>query len=192
MEPETNATVLVVDDNENNRELLRALLIPEGYLVLTASNGVRALEMVGSGRSIDLVLLDVMMPDMDGIEVCEHIRQELGILTLPIVFVTALDDRRSRIRGKAAGGDDFLTKPVDDVELLVRVKNLVRVKAYHDLKEHQRMLVEKELDNVKERLLHAERLATLGKLAGSVGHELGNITGVFTGTMYFIKERFKI
>ena len=135
------ALVLVVDDQEVNRIPLTVLLEQEGHAVLEAGSGEEALEIVRGG-DVDLVLLDVMMPGMDGFETCRRIRAEPDCLTLPVVFVTSLEDRESRVRGKEAGDDDFLNKPVDDVELLAQVRNLLAVKAYHNLQARQREALE--------------------------------------------------
>ncbi len=180
--------ILVVDDDPRNRRLLDAMLRPEGYAVLEADSGEKTLELVGQGAA-DLVLLDVMMPGLDGVETCRRIRASAGPeRLLPVIFVTALGDRDSRVRGKAVGADDYLAKPIDTSELLARVRNLLDAKAYHDLRERQRQLLEQELERRQVALLRAERLATLGTLAGGVGHELNNICAVFLGTMHFVQE----
>ena len=148
--------ILVVDDELANRRLLEAILVAEGFELIEASDGASALAAL-SDPSIDLVLLDVMMPGMSGFEVCHRIRGDLGLTSLPVVFVTALGDRASRIRGKDAGADDFLTKPVDDVELLVRVKSLVRLKRHHDEKERQRHLMQVILDSMGEGVVAVDK-----------------------------------
>lgn len=169
--------ILVVDDEEPNRLLLDALLVPEGYEVLQAKDGEEALQAVAEG-GLDVVLLDVRMPEMNGFEVCKRIRNELGQRLLPVVFITAVADRMARIQGKEAGADDFLSKPLDNLELLARVRNLAQVKAYHDLRERQRQAVEEELDRTRGLLIHSERLASLGTLAAGVGHELKNVAQI--------------
>lgn len=179
---------LVVDDDDRNRRLLDALLVPEGYAVIEASCGETALDLVARGAA-DLVLLDVMMPGLDGIEVCRRIRQMPASRVLPVIFVTALGDRDARVRGKLAGGDEFLSKPIDEVELLVRVRNLLEIKAYHDLRDRQRELLEAELERRTALWLHAERLATLGTLASAVGHELNNVNAVFLSYLKFVRDR---
>ena len=178
----------IADDEPANRALLRAILEPQGYAIAEYPDGASILEALQTGPEISLVLLDVMMPGIDGIEVCRRIREELGLLTLPIIFVTALADRHSRVRGKAAGGDDFLSKPIEATELLARVTNLLKVRAYHELLAEQHTRLEAELTQTREQLLDAQRLALLGNIAGSVGHELGNITGVLKGTLSFLDE----
>lgn len=180
--------VLVVDDETMNRELLEALLIPEGCEVLQAASGPEALSIVASRRP-DLVLLDLRMPGMDGIETCRRIREELRVVLLPIVFVTAAGDRDLRIRGIEAGADDFLTKPVDEVELIVRMRNLLRLKRYHDQREHQRRLIEDDLASMRAQLVRIERLATLGTLASGVGHELNNVATVLESVLLMMGAR---
>ena len=159
--------------------VILTLLAQKDYQVVEAENGVLALRYLRE-RAVDLVLLDVMMPEMDGFETCRRIREDMGDLLLPVVFVTALDDRESRIQGKAVGADDFLTKPVDAVELFARVDNLLKVKAYHDLRANQQQLLEEELTRTRERLIRADRLATLGTLTAGVGHELGNVATIIS------------
>ena len=126
-----NAKVLVVDDNPMNVKMLADILGFNGYDVVRASGGNEALARLGSERP-DLVLLDVMMPDLDGYSVCRAIRDNPDTAMLPVVMVTALDPREERVKGVEAGADDFLSKPVNQQELLARVRSLLRIKAYHD------------------------------------------------------------
>jgi signal transduction histidine kinase len=123
--------VLIVDDERRNAELLKVLLTPEGYTLLTATNGEDALGLLAAQKP-DLILLDVMMPGMDGYEVATKIKQNPATNNIPIIMLTALDDRNARMLGLNAGAEDFLTKPVDRAELCVRVRNLLRLKAYGD------------------------------------------------------------
>jgi adenylate cyclase len=131
------ATILVVDDQANNRKLLADLLIARGYAAVTAAGGKEGLAKVASIRP-DLVLLDVMMPDLSGYEVCKQIRADPDNGILPVVMVTALDPAQERIKGIEAGADDFLTKPINQAELLARVKSLLRVKSLYDTVQQQR------------------------------------------------------
>lgn len=125
------ARVLVVDDTRANLKLLEARLSAEYFEVLTAHSGQEALDLLARER-VDVVLLDVMMPGMDGFEVCRRIKSDPGTMRLPVVMVTALDQPTDKIQGLRAGADDFLAKPVDDIALVTRVRNLARLKALND------------------------------------------------------------
>lgn len=125
------ARVLVVDDIPTNVRLLEARLSAEYFEVLTASSGREALDICQSAP-IDIVLLDVMMPEMDGFETCRRLKADPQTQHIPVLMVTALDQPSDRVKGLEVGADDFLTKPVDDVQLMARVKSLVRLKALTD------------------------------------------------------------
>jgi putative two-component system response regulator len=146
-----------------------ALLSVEGYDVLEADNGPAALKTVISGNP-DLILLDVMMPGMDGFEVCRHLKQDEQTRLTPVVFVTALDDRRARLKGIEAGGDDFLTKPFDQLELSARVKSLIRQKRLNEDLDHAEQVLFSIARTVESRDPntgdHCERLVTRGKAFG--------------------------
>jgi putative two-component system response regulator len=116
--------ILIVDDQPQNIELLEAYLVPQGYEIVTAANGEDALGKL-SGNQIDLILLDVMMPGIDGFEVTRRIRQDNTHRLLPIILVTALRETKDRVEGILAGCDDFISKPVDRMELLARVRSLL-------------------------------------------------------------------
>ena len=122
-----SARVLVVDDIEANVRLLQAKLEVEYYEVLTAPEGQTALDKAALEQP-DIILLDVMMPGMDGFEVCRRLKGNPATQHIPVVLVTALDGRRDRLTGLEAGADDFLTKPIDDVALFARVRSLTRLK----------------------------------------------------------------
>ena len=117
------ARILVVDDIEANVRLLEAKLTAEYYEVVTAADGVQALAAAAE-HDPDIILLDVMMPGMDGFEVCRRLKADPATRHIPVVLVTALDGRRDRLSGLEAGADDFLTKPIDDVILFARVRSL--------------------------------------------------------------------
>ena len=125
------ARILVVDDILANVRLLEAKLSAEYFEVVTAMNGVDALETVKRAKP-DIVLLDVMMPGIDGIEVCRRLKADPATQHIPVIMVTALDQLEDRVRGLEAGADDFLTKPVNDVALFCRIKSLVRLKMLSD------------------------------------------------------------
>lgn len=161
--------ILVVDDHPSSRMTAVALLSVEGYEVLEADSGPAALERVVEGNP-DLILLDVMMPGMDGFEVCRRLKEDEQTRLIPVVFITALNDRRSRIMGIEVGGDDFLTKPFDRLELAARVKSLVRQKRLNEDLDHAEQVlfsiaraVESRDPNTGD---HCERLVTMGKAFG--------------------------
>ena len=130
-----NPLILVVDDLAQNVRLLEAVLSPKGFRVATASSGEEALEVLGK-ENPDLVLLDILMPGMDGYEVCHRIRQDPATAFLPVIMITA-SGGEEKIRAIESGADDFVTKPFDQAELQARVRSLVRVKRYHDTIEQQ-------------------------------------------------------
>jgi len=123
--------ILVVDDTPRNVKLLADLLTVKGYAVVTAASGQEALDKIEREQP-DLVVLDVVMPEMSGYEVCRKIREIPETRTLPVVMVTALDPSEERIKGIEAGADDFLTKPINQAELLARTKSLLRIKELYD------------------------------------------------------------
>ncbi|MFA1689163.1 PleD family two-component system response regulator [Candidatus Rickettsia barbariae] len=124
-------TILVVDDIEPNIKLLTAKLLKEYYTVLTANSGKEALAILKKEK-IDIILLDVMMPEMDGCEVCKTIKTDPETTHIPVVMVTALSDIDDRVKGLEAGADEFLTKPINDTALFVRLKSLSRMKSLID------------------------------------------------------------
>ncbi|MCA3628868.1 MAG: response regulator, partial [Methylobacterium sp.] len=125
------ARILIVDDVFANIRLLEARLTAEYFTVVTAMNGPQALDICERGEC-DMVLLDVMMPAMDGFEVCQRLKSAPATAHLPVVMVTALDSPADRLRGLQAGADDFLTKPINEIALLTRVRSLVRLKHLTD------------------------------------------------------------
>jgi adenylate cyclase len=153
--------ILVVDDVPQNVKLLADVLAVKGYEVVTAACGREALERIRSERP-DLVLLDIMMPDMTGYEVCQAVRADPGIRVLPVVLVTALDPSE-RIKGLQAGADDFLTKPINQPELIARVRSLLRIKSLYDQVEAQKEELAQWNRTLEERV--AEGVAQLERLS---------------------------
>jgi class 3 adenylate cyclase len=131
MKADTPATILVVDDMPSNRKVLESALELAGYRVLAAGSGSEALDRIAQDRP-DIVLLDILMPDMSGIETCAALRRDPANEAVPVILVTALDARDKLAEGMAAGADDFIQKPVQREELLARVKSLLRVKRLFD------------------------------------------------------------
>src|SRR5450830_1432034 len=181
MKQAKQATILVVDDDKNNRKLLEVQLSAEDYAVRSAASGEEALASVAE-KLPDLILLDIMMPGIDGFEVARRLKADARSRNIPIIMVTALDSRESRLKGLAAGAGEFLSKPVDRAELLVRVGNLLKVKEYQDfLARHNDILEEQvsartaELLKGKLTLEHANRaLAALSEVNHSLVRATGN------------------
>jgi len=161
--------VLIVDDHPSSRMTAVALLSIEGYDVLEAESGSAALEVVEQTPP-DLILLDVMMPGMDGYEVCRQLKQDEHTRLIPVIFITALNDRRARLRGIEAGGDDFLSKPFDQLELSARVNSLVQQKRLNEDLDHAGQVLFSIARTVESRDPntgdHCERLVTSGKALG--------------------------
>lgn len=163
------ARVLVVDDHTPSRMTAVALLVAEGYQVDQADGGLTALGHILS-HPPDLILLDVMMPGLDGYELCRQLKQSEQTRLIPVVFMTALSDRESRLRSIEVGGDDFLTKPVDRLELSARVKSLIHQKRLNEDLDHAEQVlfaiartVESRDPNTGD---HCERLAKLAHAFG--------------------------
>jgi putative two-component system response regulator len=154
--------ILVVDDEARNVRLLALILSGQGYRIASASNGAEALAQAAEFAP-DLILLDIMMPGMDGFEVCRRLRQERRFSQLPVIMVTALEDQASRIRGLEVGANDFLTKPVDQSELTVRVRNLLQVKAFHDFLAHHNDILAEQVA-AKTRALRDAYIDTIYRL----------------------------
>ncbi|MDO8539101.1 MAG: response regulator [Opitutaceae bacterium] len=132
----TSSTVLVVDDDDVSRQLLRSLLATDGYTVVFAENGVQALE-AARRTPPDVVLLDIVMPELDGFEVCRQLRANPILHQVPIILLTALEGRATRLRGLAAGADEFLNKPFDPAELRTRVRTITRLNRFRQLSDER-------------------------------------------------------
>jgi adenylate cyclase len=159
----TPPRILVVDDVAENIRLLDAVLTPRGYIVESAGSGAEALERLAA-QAPDLVLLDIVMPEIDGYEVCRRIRSSPATEMLPVVMITA-SGRDEKLRALEAGADDFVLKPFDHAELAARVRSLVRIKRYHETIRRQAAELERwnrELERrVQEQVAQLERMARL-------------------------------
>lgn len=159
---DTAATLLIVDDETHVRKLLQILLQNQGYQTQTASSGEEALAMIAQ-QPPDLILLDIMMPGMDGYEVARHLKTDKATSNIPIIMLSALGEHSARISGLEAGAEDFLSKPVESAELWLRVRNLLRLKAFGDyLKSHSLMLEEQ----LQQRTIDLERFRSAMDASG--------------------------
>ena len=160
----TPPQILIVDDNPDNLDILQTRLARHGYEILTARDGEEALAKARDTRP-DLILLDIMMPKLDGIEVCRRLKADLSLPFMPIIMVTAKADSKDIVAGLEAGGDEYLTKPVDQAALVARVKSMLRIKQLHDtVQEQAAQLAEwnRTLEQrVQEQVAQLERLGRL-------------------------------
>ncbi|MFM8424267.1 MAG: response regulator, partial [Chloroflexota bacterium] len=138
---DVRSTILIVDDDPAGREVLVSILESDGYELILAENGFQAIELANAVHP-DIILLDVMMPGMDGFETCRRIRSEKDIAEVPILFLTALDDRQSLLSGLEAGADDFITKPPDRYELRARLLGISRLNRFRKLLDERQNLEE--------------------------------------------------
>jgi adenylate cyclase len=161
----TPPRILIVDDEPINLDILQTRLAVHGYEILTATNGEEALAVATAQRP-DLILLDVMMPKMDGIDVCRRLKADASLPFMPIILVTAKADSKDVVAGLEAGADEYLTKPVDQAALVARVKSMLRIKALHDTAQEQAARLEAQSEQLADwnRTLEqrvAEQLAEL-------------------------------
>lgn len=167
--------VLLVDDEPANLKLLLTILKSKGYQISTATNGQEALQLAAEDPP-DVILLDVMMPGMNGFEVAQALKAAQETSHIPIIMVTALRERDERLRGLAAGAEDFLTKPVDNEEVIVRVRNLFRLKKYHDIVKNQNLILEQKVreKTADLRTAYEETIYTLCRAAEFKDEDTGN------------------
>jgi CheY-like chemotaxis protein len=168
-------TILVVDDQPVNVRILQRKLEKEGLKVVTAGCGEEALDSIAISRP-SLVLLDVVMPGMDGMEVCRRLREMPGTEDLPVIFITAKDSRENKLAGLNAGGSDYITKPIDLDETLARVNTQLHIRENH----------RKNLD-LQSRLADARQAAAVGAITQGIAHNLNNLMGVVVGYVDLLK-----
>lgn len=174
------AKVLVVDDSQESVDLLEYFLKPAGYEILKAYDGAAALEIV-ENKPPDIILLDVMLPKVNGYEVCEKLKKRQSTFHIPIIMITVLKELKDKIKALEAGADDFLTKPFDSVELLTRVRSLLRIKFYYDeiIKRNQ------ELERQKEALMREDLLKK--ELTNLIIHDMKNPLFVIQGNIQMME-----
>jgi len=171
-------SILVVDDQPINVQLLKRKLEREGIRVTAAYNGLEALALVKNEKP-DLILLDVMMPDMDGIEVCQRLQADEQTRSIPIIFITARSSKEGKIEGLNVGAVDYITKPIDLDETLARVQTQLRFVA-----------INREMLDLQRRLVETRRSATIGAVTQGIAHNLNNLLGVVIGYLDLIKAYY--
>ncbi|MSU46791.1 MAG: hybrid sensor histidine kinase/response regulator [Lacunisphaera sp.] len=167
--------ILVVDDQPINVQLLKRKLEREGMTVVTAYSGREALDLVEADPP-DLILLDVMMPEMDGIEVCQRLQTGRETKAIPVIFITARTSKEGKIEGLGVGAVDYITKPIDLDETLARVRTQLRF-----------VSINRELVDLQTRLGESRRSATIGVVTQGIAHNLDNLLGVVIGYVDLIK-----
>lgn len=177
----TPPRILVVDDEPMNVDIIQACLSAQGYEIATATNGDEALTMV-IAQLPDLILLDVVMPKRDGIDVCRTLKADRSLPFIPIILVTARADSQDVIRGLEAGADEYLTKPVDHAALVARVSSMLRIKAQQDTIQAQATQLEAYAaglaahnDQLSAQLAEEAKLAEIARLLGDIGHDVKNM-----------------
>ena len=175
---EAREQILLVDDNPQNLKILYETLDGQGYRLLLANNGEKALAIAENSKP-DLILLDIMMPGMDGYEVCETLKLTNGLRDIPVVFLSALDDVESKVKGFEKGGVDYIAKPFQPREVMTRVATQIKLRRLEQaLKEKNRELsadnieMRQKLEAQREQLAHVSRLSTMGEMAAGFAHEV--------------------
>jgi len=169
---EKKPRVLAVDDQRDALRLLQIRLQNAGFDCLTAGDGANALELLGK-EPVDIIILDVMMPQMDGFEVCRRLKADERTKDIPVIFLTAKFEMEDKVRGLEVGGHDYLSKPVEQPELLARTRSALRVKQLQDqLKE--RIQLQQTINQLQQGMLSEHWQKTLGQLAASLAHEINN------------------
>ncbi|MFZ0391274.1 MAG: response regulator [Calditrichia bacterium] len=175
-----NATILIVEDNPESVNLLTYFLEPAGYRVVVAQTGTEAVSAVEREKP-DMILLDVVLPEMNGFEICERLKKNQETFHIPIIMITALKELKDKIKGLEAGADDFITKPFENVELLTRVKSLLRLKFYHDELRRRN----KELEKQKTALEREDHLKK--ELTNLIVHDMKNPLFVIQGNLQMME-----
>src|SRR5690606_16071964 len=176
--PMASPNILVVDDQPINVQLLKRKLEREGIRVTTAYNGIEALKSVAAEKP-DLILLDVMMPDMDGIEVCQRLQSNEETRSIPVIFITARTSKEGKLEGLGVGAVDYITKPIDLDETVARVQTQLRF-----------VQINREMVDLQRRLVEARRAATIGAVTQGIAHNLNNLLGVVIGYLDLVKAYY--
>jgi len=178
--PRVSSTILVADDDQPNVRLVESILKSNGYAVLRAYDGDEALRMIGEERP-DLLLLDVMMPNLSGFEVCRRLRERHETRLLPVIMITALNALEDKVQGLDLGADDFLSKPINRTELLAKVRSILRVGALQEEVERQK----KELEAANSELLVIQRFKE--SMTQMVVHDLKNPLAAIMGNIQLMQ-----
>jgi signal transduction histidine kinase len=197
MSAEQKSLILIVDDNPNNTKVLFELLKESGYRVLVAKSGESALERLQS-VSPDLILLDVMMPGIDGFETCRRLKASPANQEIPVIFMTALADTLDKVKGLTIGAVDYITKPFQQEEVLARVK--IHLKLYHLNQELEHRVEERtaalstaltQLQQSQLLLVQSEKMSALGQLVAGIAHEINNPINFVQGNVTHLDKSMR-
>lgn len=165
-------SILIVDDEPSNLKILKAYLTPAGYSIIEARSGLETLEKSGLGP--DLILLDVLMPEMDGLETCRRLKDNEATREIPVIFLSALQDSKTKVTGLSLGAVDYINKPFDGAELRLRVKTQISLRQQERQLSRYARHLEQMVEERTRQLIHADRLATIGTLSAAVLHEISS------------------
>ncbi len=182
----TGHTILIIEDNPNNLGVIVDYLEEMGLKVVVARNGEMGLKRVKIANP-DIILLDVMMPGIDGFETCRRLKSDETVKEIPVIFMTALDDPEDKLKGFEVGGVDYITKPIQQEEVLARLTTHLRIR---DLTLNLSYKVE-ELTKIREELVQSEKIASLGRLVAGFAHELNTPLGVAVGSASTLQREVK-
>jgi two-component system sensor histidine kinase/response regulator len=170
------ATILIVEDSQENLDLLVYFLRPQHYQIITATDGTQGLQLAES-KFPDIVLLDIMLPGLDGFQVCERLKKNPKTMFIPVIMITALKELKDKIKSLEVGADDFITKPFENVELLARVKSLLRLSKYHRELEQKKQ----ELERINDSLVRMDTFKE--ELINLIVHDMKNPLFVIQGNL---------
>ncbi|NDJ25304.1 response regulator [Nostoc sp. B(2019)] len=179
--------VLVVDDNPANLQVLSSFLDQSSFEVWAARSGEKALQRLDNDNLPDLILLDVMMPGIDGFETCKHLKSNPRVQDIPVIFMTALSETADKVKGLQLGAVDYITKPFQHEEVLVRIENHLK------LRNLTKTLIAKnaELQQTQTQLIQVEKVAALGQLTAGIAHEVNNPINFIAGNLNFVEQYVK-
>ncbi len=183
-------TILVIDDNKTNVRLLISTLESHGFEIITALNGTMGIQRAEFSMP-DLILLDIMMPGMDGFETCRRFKSDDRTKEIPVIFMTALTDVKDKLRGFEVGGVDYVTKPFHEQEVLMRVRTHLMLRHIRTSLEQEiveRKRAEKKRREYQHRLQQARKAESLGRMAGAVAHHFNNLLFVVSGNLELVRD----
>jgi signal transduction histidine kinase len=195
------ATILVIDDSPTNLEVLYANLSSAGYEVLVEMDGISGIEQIKNNPP-DLILLDIMMPKIDGFETCRRLQADLSTKEIPIIFITALSDIKEKVKGLSLGAVDYITKPFQQDEVLARVQLHLKMRRLNIELDQQKQLLEKrveertyelyqaleQLKKTQLQLIQTEKVSSLGQVVAGISHEVNNPIGLISTNLYYAKS----